>query len=230
MSSMWSSSMLSSLPITVFQSGCSNLTIIRYFLLCLISRWSFRGSDFQEGALVKKRSNMVKSGHKLIFFQKPILFLENFPHTEVQLLSLTYPKFKPAESDEANAVNFKILRGVSPQANVNSVLGLLKPWYFLPKYPQELRLIFNLYGEKMLMQMNEWGCKKVYQGGRCRRLMIFFWPQKVIAELNVGVFTSFDIMNEWMTLLGHLTFHSQKSLIIYALVVIVWQCWFRAHF
>ena len=72
----------------------------------------------------------VKYGQKWTqteFFQKPILFLENFPHTEVQLLSLTYPKFKPAESDEANAVNFKILRGVSPQANVNSVLGLLKP-------------------------------------------------------------------------------------------------------
>ena len=44
----------------------------------------------------------------------------------IQLLSLTYPTFKSAEADEPNAVNFKILKGVSPQANVNSVLGLLK--------------------------------------------------------------------------------------------------------
>ena len=45
---------------------------------------------------------------------------------EIQLLSHTHPTFKPAEPDEPNAVNFKILKGLSSQANVNSVLGLLR--------------------------------------------------------------------------------------------------------
>ena len=47
-------------------------------------------------------------------------------NTEFQLLGHTHPKFKPAEPDEPNAVNFKILRGVGTQANVNSVLDLIK--------------------------------------------------------------------------------------------------------
>ena len=44
--------------------------------------------------------------------------------------------------------------------------------------------------------MNEsWGCKKVIWA-RCWRLMNFFRWQKVIAKLNVAVFTHFDTMND----------------------------------
>ena len=44
--------------------------------------------------------------------------------------------------------------------------------------------------------MNEsWAGKKVIWA-RCWRLMNFFWWQKVIAKLNVAVFTHFDTMND----------------------------------
>jgi len=45
---------------------------------------------------------------------------------EEKLLGLTHPLFKPAESDEPNSVNFKVVKGASSQSNVSSVLGLLK--------------------------------------------------------------------------------------------------------
>ena len=46
--------------------------------------------------------------------------------------------------------------------------------------------------------MNEWelGEGKKVIWARCWRLMNFFWWQKVIAKLNVAVFTHFDTMND----------------------------------
>ena len=52
--------------------------------------------------------------------------------------------------------------------------------------------------ENMLIPMNEWelGEGKKVIWARCWRLMNFFWWQKVIAKLNVAVFTHFDTMND----------------------------------